>query len=72
MVAAGIGGAIAPRWWASIAPAGVVTRELALADLPGTHRLPLYVVWPRDIRDETRDRVMEVLGDGLDRYRQRA
>ena len=72
MVAAGIGGAIAPRWWSSIAPAGVVTRELAFADLPGTHRLPLYVVWPKDIRDETRDRVMEVLRGNLDRYAQRA
>lgn len=72
MVAAGIGGAIAPRWWSSIAPAGVVTRELALADLPGTHRLPLYLVWPRDIRDETRDRVIQVLTGGLDRYAQRA
>lgn len=72
MVAAGIGGAIAPRWWSSIAPAGVVTRELALADLPGAHRLPLYLVWPRDIRDENRDRVIETLRTGLDRYARHA
>ncbi|HVL21187.1 MAG TPA: LysR family transcriptional regulator [Amaricoccus sp.] len=72
MVAAGIGGTIAPRWWSSSAPAGVVTRELALADLSGSHRLPLYVVWPKDIRDDARDRLVEILRDGLDRYGQRA
>ncbi len=72
MVAAGIGGAIAPRWWSNIAPAGVVTRELALADLPGAHRLPLYVVWPKDIRDDARDRVVELLRLGLERYARRA
>lgn len=68
MVAAGIGGAIAPRWWSSIAPAGVAIREIALSELPGVHRLPLHLVWPRDIRDETRDRVIDVLKDGLERY----
>lgn len=72
MVAAGIGGAIAPRWWSSIAPAGVEVRELDLANLSGTHRLPLYVVWPRDIRDDARDRVVDILGKGLSRYGQRA
>lgn len=68
MAAAGIGGAIAPRWWSSIAPAGVAIREIALSELPGVHRLPLHLVWPRDIRDETRDRVIDVLKDGLERY----
>lgn len=72
MVAAGIGGAIAPRWWSSITPAGVTTHELVLAELSGSHRLPLYVVWPRDIRDETRDRVIDVLKSGLERYSRNA
>jgi DNA-binding transcriptional LysR family regulator len=72
MVAAGIGGAIVPRWWSSIAPAGVVTKELALAEISGAHRLPLYVVWPRDIRDATRDRIVDVLFKGLDDYSRHA
>jgi DNA-binding transcriptional LysR family regulator len=72
MVAAGIGCAIAPRWWSSIAPAGVVARELALAELPGAHRLPLYVVWPRDIRDQTRDSVVASLVNGLSNYSRNA
>ena len=72
MVAAGIGGAIAPRWWSSIAPTGVAIRELALQELPGSHRLPLHMVWPRDIRDETRDRVIEILEAGLPRYSRHA
>lgn len=72
MVAAGIGGAIAPRWWSSVAPAGVVTRELDLAGLPGAHRLPLYLVWPRDIRDDARDRAIEILRERLERYAERA
>ena len=72
MVAAGIGGAIAPRWWSNIAPAGVVARNLALADLRGTHRLPLYIVWPKDIRDEARDWVVKVVRREIGRYAQRA
>jgi len=72
MVAAGIGGAIAPRWWSNIAPAGVVPLEIALAELPGVHRLPLHIVWPRDIRDETRDRVVAVVKSELPRYSRHA
>ena len=72
MVAAGIGGAIAPRWWSNIAPAGVTICDIELTALPGTHRLPLYAAWPRDIRDETRDRVIDVLQNGLKRYAQNA
>jgi len=72
MVAAGIGAAIAPRWWSSIAPAGAAVRELALDGLPGAHRLPLYAVWPKDIRDATRDRVIEVLKGELARYARHA
>lgn len=72
MVAAGIGGAIAPRWWSSIAPPGVVTRELALDELPRAHRLPLYIVWARDIRDPNRDRVVDALRSGLERYARHA
>lgn len=72
MVAAGIGGAIAPRWWSSIAPVGVTIRELDPQGLPGAHRLPLYAAWPRDIRDATRDRVIDVLKAGLERYARHA
>jgi len=72
MVAAGIGGAIAPRWWSSIAPAGVTICDLDLAELPGLHRLPLHVVCARDIRDETRDRVIDVLMTGMERYAKHA
>jgi DNA-binding transcriptional LysR family regulator len=63
-IASQIGAAIVPRWWSSIALAGVATRELALAELPGAHRLPLYVVWPRDIRDQIRDSVVAALVEG--------
>lgn len=46
----------APSRLDGVAPSGVVARELDLSDTTGTHHLPLYVVRPRGIRDDTRDR----------------
>lgn len=68
MVAAGIGASIVPRWWSTLAPAGVAVSALALDGLPGHHRLPLFVAWPRDIRDGTRDQVLDALMSGVERY----
>lgn len=61
MVAAGIGSAIVPRWWSGAVPQGAHVRALDLVqgDLRG--RLPLHVVWPRDVRDPSRDAVVGVL-----------
>lgn len=68
MVAVGIGAAIVPRWWSGFTPSGVVIRDLAIdLDSPRLH-LPLHVVWPRDVRDSTRDRVVEMILSNIDRY----
>lgn len=68
MVAAGIGAAIIPRWWSALAPRGVQVCELAPSRGEAQAKLPLHVVWPRDIRDPSRDAVVEILLSIIDRY----
>ena len=72
MVAAGIGAAIVPRWWSGLVPAGA---HVCALDIPGDRprtTLPLHVVWPRDVRDLSRDSVVEVLLSIVDELALRA
>ncbi len=68
MVAAGIGAAIVPRWWSGFVPRDVHVCALALPDDSLRLKLPLHVVWARDVRDPTRDAVVETLLSLVDRY----
>lgn len=61
MVAAGIGAAIVPRWWSGLVPRGAHVCALELAQDTFRTKLPLYVVWPRDVRDPSRDAVVKIL-----------
>lgn len=61
MVAAGIGAAIVPRWWSGLVPRGAHVCGLEISNDNSRARLPLHVVWPRDVRDPSRDAVVEVL-----------
>ena len=61
MVAAGIGAAIVPRWWSGLVPRGAHVCALEISNMNSRARLPLHVVWPRDVRDPSRDSVVEVL-----------
>jgi DNA-binding transcriptional LysR family regulator len=61
MVAAGIGTAIIPRWWSGLVPRDAHVCALKLAEDNFRTKLPLHVVWPRDVRDPSRDAVVEIL-----------
>ncbi|SMO94705.1 LysR family transcriptional regulator [Paracoccus laeviglucosivorans] len=61
MVAAGIGAAIVPRWWSGLVPRGVRIVQLETPQNAPSLRLPLHVVWPRDVRDPSRDAVVALL-----------
>ncbi len=61
MVAAGIGAAIVPRWWSGLVPRGSHVCALDIRPDNARARLPLHVVWPRDVRDPARDAVVAVL-----------
>ena len=61
MVAAGIGAAIVPRWWSGLVPRGAHVCALEIGRDNARARLPLHVVWPRDVRDPSRDAVVDVL-----------
>jgi len=61
MVAAGIGAAIVPRWWSGLVPQGAHVCALEINNDNSRARLPLHVVWPRDVRDPSRDAAVEVL-----------
>jgi DNA-binding transcriptional LysR family regulator len=61
MVAAGIGAAIVPRWWSGLVPRDVQVCDLKLNGDSARVKLPLHVVWPRDVRDPSRDAVIGIL-----------
>jgi len=61
MVAAGIGAAIVPRWWSGLVPRGAHVCALEISNDNSRAKLPLHVIWPRDVRDPSRDAVIEVL-----------
>lgn len=61
MVAAGIGAAIVPRWWSGLVPRSAHVCGLQISHDNFAARLPLHVVWPRDVRDPSRDAVMQIL-----------
>lgn len=61
MVAAGIGATIVPRWWSGLVPRGAHVCALEIGPDSSRAKLPLHVVWPRDVRDPSRDAVVDVL-----------
>ncbi|AYF03121.1 LysR family transcriptional regulator (plasmid) [Paracoccus yeei] len=61
MVATGIGAAIVPRWWSGLVPRAAHVCVLEVSPDNFRARLPLHVVWPRDVRDPSRDAVVAVL-----------
>ncbi|WP_185983880.1 LysR family transcriptional regulator [Aureimonas mangrovi] len=61
MVAAGIGAAIVPRWSSRLVQSGVAFRKLSDISDTQSRRLPLALVWQKNVRDGDRDRLADVL-----------
>jgi DNA-binding transcriptional LysR family regulator len=68
LVAAGLGGAIVPRWTARIAIAGVRFVSLKDSAAGPVGRLPLAAAWLRGSRDPIRAAILDVLAERLESY----
>lgn len=71
LVAAGLGIAIVPRWTSRMAVSGA--RYVPLAhQCDGGKTLPLAAYWPDGARDGTRDKLLELLGEKISSYAEKA
>lgn len=72
LVAAEIGIAIVPQWTSRLAVTGVAFIPLTVEPGAMVSKLPLSVAWLKNVRDPTRDVIVEVLTDNLPRYEELA
>ncbi|AOO84924.1 hypothetical protein BHK69_29775 (plasmid) [Bosea vaviloviae] len=72
VVSTGLGLALVPRWISGMSLAGVTYIPLILEEEDTTGRLPLAAAWMAGSRDPTRDSLMKLVHDNIDRYASRA
>lgn len=68
LVAADIGAALVPHWTSRIGVGGVVYRRLVDEDGSWIRELPLAATWVAGSKDASRDRLMGLLKQNLERY----
>lgn len=68
LVAAGIGSALVPRWTSKLALDGVKYVPLRDAQKGRNDKLPLAVAWVKAVRHPSRDQILNLLEDNLERY----
>jgi DNA-binding transcriptional LysR family regulator len=72
VVSTGLGLALVPRWISGMSLTGVTYLPLILKEEDTTGRLPLAAAWMAGSRDSTRDSLMQLVYDNIDRYASRA